>query len=714
MNRSNLLVELLVEELPPKALALLGERFAQGLVEGLAARGLCRADTAHTPFATPRRLAVHVRDVLARAPVHSVEEKLMPRTVAFDEAGRPTEALRKRLARAGREDLWAHLATRSDQGFPVVLGPHRLEVRGEGKTAHVLLVSEAAGIELAEGLEQVLEETLARLPTPKLMSYQLEDGWTTVHFVRPAHGLVALFGGDIVPVEVLGLTSGRVTRGHRFQAAVDPIVIEHADDYEALLARDGRVIASFAARRAEIARQIDELAARLGLVPLADDALLDEVTALVEHPRVLVGQFDEAFLAVPPECLVLTMKANQKYFPLFDGEGRLTNRFLLVANVSPEDTRAVVAGNERVIRPRLADARFFFEQDRRQSLASRVPRLGEVVYHHRLGSQLERVGRIGKLAVEIARAIGAPVAWVERAAHLAKADLVTDMVGEFPELQGVMGRYYALHDGEPEAVARAIEEHYRPRFSGDALPEGDVGMALALADKLETLVGMFGIGAKPSGEKDPYGLRRAALGVLRILAERRLPLDLDHLLAAARATFGERVADSVQVDVRAFCLERLRGYLRERGHAPENVEAVLAVDGARVDRVLPRLQAVAAFLALPEAASLASAHKRIHNILKKATGLPGEVDPGAFVEAAERALFDTLRALEPEVRVRLDHEDYRGALLLLARLKAPVDRFFDEVMVMAEDPRLRDNRLALAARLEKLMNAVADIARLAA
>ena len=730
----NLLVELFVEELPPKALRRLGEAFAAALRQGLVARGLAAADAAATPFASPRRLAVHVPAVRAAAPERSLSQKLMPVAVGLDAEGRPTPALLKKLAALGADASAAE----------------RLARRVDGKAEALFLDSVVPGATLAEGLQQALDEALAALPIPKVMSYQLADGWTGVSFVRPAHGLVALHGKRVVPVRALGLEAGRATRGHRFEARLDPIVLAHADEYAARLEADGAVIAGFDARRAELLRQLQGAAAREGLAPIDDEALLDEVTALVERPNVLVCRFEPEFLAVPPECLILTMKANQKYFPLLDGDARLTERFLVVSNIRPEDPSAVVEGNERVVRPRLADAKFFFDQDRKHTLESRVPGLARVVYHGRLGSQGERVERVRAIARAIAdrlepgAADGSLAARADHAARLAKADLLTDMVGEFPELQGVMGRYYARHDGLSEEIAFAIEDHYRPRFAGDTLPRSAVGTVVALADKLETLTGLFGIGQQPSGDKDPFALRRHALGVIRMLVEQRLPLDLDDLIgiavdvhddaglqraasqaAAARrpdaagaspAGFTPRRLDAQTVpSLLAFIYDRLAGSLREQGYRAQEVDAVLALRPQRLADVAQRLAAVRAFAALPEAEPLAAANKRVGNILKKAEGggTPG-VDPALLREPAEATLAEALAAVRPGADAAFERGDYAASLQALAALKAPVDAFFDAVMVNAEDPALRANRLGLLATLHAAMNRVADLARLAA
>jgi glycyl-tRNA synthetase beta chain len=702
----NLLVELFVEELPPKALKKLGEAFAAAVADSLKAQGLAAADAAVTPYASPRRLAVQVAGVAAQAADKPVSHKLMPVNVGLDADGKATPALLKRLAALGLdESIVASLKRAID-----------------GKSEALFFDSVDKGATLTEGLQKALDEALVKLPIPKVMAYQLHEnceqpGWSTVNFVRPVHGLVALHGAEIVPISILGLAAGRATQGHRFEAAVSPVSLKEADSYAAQMENEGAVIASFEARRADIVRQLHDAAAKVGGVkPVEDDALLDEVTGLVERPNVLVGRFGEEFLGVPQECLILTMKANQKYFPLLDQAGKLANQFLIVSNIHPADPSAVIGGNERVVRPRLADAKFFFDQDRKKTLASRVEKLGSVVYHNKLGTQLERTQRVSKLAGEIARHLNASAELAERAAHLAKADLLTDMVGEFPELQGIMGQYYARHDGEREEVARAVEQHYWPRFAGDALPQDNIGAAAALADKLDTLVGIYGIGLVPTGDKDPFGLRRHALGVLRILAELGLPLDLLQLLQQTRALFpAEMLADSVALDVHGFMLERLKGYLRDKGFAPDEIDAVVSQAPTRIDRVVPRLDAVRAFKKLPEAEALAAANKRIQNILKKAGELPaGGADLALLSEAAEKALFGAMNELAPGVVSWVQNGGYTEALTALAGVRAEVDTFFDKVMVMAEEPQLRANRLALLKSLGDLMNQVADISKLAA
>jgi glycyl-tRNA synthetase beta chain len=699
MTKQNLLVELFVEELPPKALKKLGQAFAGVLFEQLKAQGLAGDDSNLSSFASPRRLAAHVTAVAAQGADKAVSQKLMPVSVGLDAAGHPTPALLKKLQALGA-------------GAEAVPGLKRAV---DGKAEALFYNSTARGLTLAEGLQKALNESIARLPIPKVMTYQLADGWTDVKFVRPAHSLVALHGSQVVPVEVLGLKAGNTTTGHRFEAAVDPVRLTDADSYAATLERDGAVIAGFEARRAEIVRQLAAAASKVGGARAIDDeALLDEVTALVERPNVLLCEFEPAFLEVPQECLILTMKANQKYFPLLDGHGKLTNRFLVVSNIRPADASAVVGGNERVVRPRLADAKFFFDQDRKRSLASRVPELAKVVYHNKLGSQGQRVERVRALAQVIAARIGGDhlAAQADRAAMLAKADLLTDMVGEFPELQGIMGRYYALHDKLGHEVADAIEDHYKPRFAGDALPRHPVGLAVALADKLETLAGLFSIGQLPSGDKDPFALRRHALGIVRMLMEKDLPLNLDELLAEAMGVFPQ--ADPKTTDLLSdFFYERLAGLLREQGYSAQEVDAVLALRPQRLGDVAKRLAAVRAFAAMPEAAALAAANKRIGNILKKADRADAHVSELLLRETAEKNLFAAAGAIAPRAGSQFDAGDYSGSLRTLAALRDPVDAFFDQVMVNADEADLRLNRLGLLAILYRAMNRVADLSRLA-
>ncbi len=718
-----LLVELFVEELPPKALSKLGEAFANGLLHSLQSQGLTSSDTQLRSYASPRRLAAQITGVPAQAPARQLQQKLMPVSVALDAQGQATPALLKKLQALGLDSTVLPQLRRAQ----------------DGKAETLFHDHTQPGISLRDGLQQALQESIVKLPIPKVMSYQLEQGcelpgWSSVSFVRPAHGLIALHGSDIVEIEALGLQAGRTTQGHRFEARQATIDIAHADDYAQRLREDGAVIASFAERRDEITRQLQAAAQAIGggVKVIEDAALLDEVTALVERPTVMVCQFDQVFLNVPQECLILTMKANQKYFPLLDAQGKLSHHFLLVSNINPADRSAVIGGNERVVRPRLADARFFFDQDRKKTLESRVAGLDKVVYHNKLGTQAARMQRVCSIAAAIAGSIDATpdatpnatlVAQVTQAARLAKTDLLTDMVGEFPELQGIMGGYYARHDGLPEAVAVAIEDHYKPRFAGDALPRNRVALAVALADKLETLVGMFGIGNLPSGDKDPFALRRHALGVGRMLVESDLPLQILPLIDRGIEAFAPGLlslpAEKIRDELSQFLLDRLRGYFRDQGYAVQNIEAALAAGTLQHWADIPhRLAALKVFAGLAEAPALAAANKRIGNILKKAelaaSGSHQHIDTRLLQETAEQQLHAAMQTALPQADAQFAAGDYTAALQTLAALRAPVDSFFNDVMVNADDVAVRNNRLALLHVLHQSMNRVADLSRLAA
>jgi glycyl-tRNA synthetase beta chain len=699
MNTKSLLVELFVEELPPKSLKKLGEAFGSAITDSLKAQGLASGDATATTFASPRRLAVHVTRVAPRAADQAVQQKLVPVTVGLDAQGQPTPVLLKKLAGLGAD---ASIVPQLKRAI-------------DGKAETLFLDKVVPGVPLAAGLQQALDTALQKLPIPKVMTYQLEDGWTSVKFVRPAHGLIALHGAEVVPVKALALTAGRETRGHRFEARSPVISVREADSYSNQLESEGGVLPSFEQRRAELQRQLQQKAKAEGLVPIDDPALLDEVTALVENPNVLLCRFPTEFLVVPPECLILTMKQNQKYFPLLDQKGTLTNKFLVVSNIRPTDASAVVTGNERVVRPRLADAKFFFDQDQKKKLESRLPGLAKVVYHNKLGNQGQRVERLRAIAQGIGVKLGDKdfATRADRVAQLMKCDLLSDMVGEFPELQGIMGGYYARHDGERDEVAHAIEDHYKPRFQGDALPRGPLGVVVALADKLETLVGLFGIGQAPTGDKDPFGLRRHALGVIRMLVERELPLRLDELIGLAVPPFGKLIADPKEALVE-FVFDRLAVLLKDQGYTAQEVDAVASLRPQQLADVKQRLAAVRAFAALPEAASLAAANKRIGNILKKSEAVgSARVDVKLLQEAEEQQLHQALQSVAATAGPKFDSGDYGGGLVLCAALKAPVDAFFDKVMVNAEDRALRQNRLALLAQLHALMNRVADLSRLA-
>ena len=704
-----LLVELFTEELPPKALPKLGQAFADGLCAALAQHGLVGKENTIVAFASPRHMAVRLTQVHNEAPEQAFSEKLMPVKVGLDASGAATPALLKKLAAKG----WEHMDV------------SQLGRESDGKQDYLVASGTAPGAKLAEVLQAAIETTLSGLPIPKVMKYQLADGQTSVKFVRPAHALVTLFGDEIVPAQILGLTAGRVTHGHRFLHP-GPIAITSADSYETQLAQTGRVVASFDARRTQIKALLDAQASRLN-ASLGQDpevlALLDEVTALVEAPVVYVGTFEERFLAVPQECLILTMRLNQKYFPLFHpATGKLTNQFLIVSNMPTDTPAAIIEGNERVIRPRLADAEFFFETDRKITLASRVDPLSAIVYHNKLGTQLERSTRVQKIAAWLARTLGADIAECERAALLAKADLNTNMVGEFPELQGIMGAYYARGDNESPGVVEALAGQYRIRLDTPVKPNDLTATVLFMAERAETLVGIWGIGLAPTGERDPFGLRRAALGLISAFEQLTAgnvlniqqdgPLTLHGLLQASADTFA---AGALQVDtvneVQTFIIERLRNQLIT--HYDRNaVEAVLAL-APPLHQIPARVLAAETFAQSPDAASLAAANKRIGNLLKKVEGALPAVNPSLLSEPAEQALAKSIASIQPVAQKQFDSGDYKAALATLAQTRAAVDTFFNDIMVMAEDHAVRLNRLALLAQLHRLMNQVADISRLA-
>jgi glycyl-tRNA synthetase beta chain len=739
MSVQNLLVELRVEELPPKALKKLGDAFAQEIWIQLRNQELITSDNLENSikaFATPRRLGVWIKEVKSQAEVKYVQQKLMPVTVGIDADGKATPALIKKLQSLGvdpseLEDVVANLSQIQD-----------------GKTQGLIYSKQQEGVRLEEGLQKAIEQAIAKLPIPKVMQYQLHEdcdlpGWSTVSFVRPAHGLIALHADEVVNVTALGLKAGNTTLGHRFEAIKTPLTLAHADDYAQTLAVDGAVVVGFEDRSQALVQslraQAKKLNTRLEVEPagmtdeqaeafLLNNELVQEVTSLVERPTVMVCRFDEMFLQVPQECLILTMKANQKYFPLLDEKGNLSNRFLIVSNINPLDASAVIGGNERVVRPRLSDAKFFFDQDRKKTLESRVPGLDKVIYHNQLGTQGDRMLRVCAIGKSIAKTLLASgwVKWqnpesqllhlTERAARLAKTDLLTDMVGEFPELQGTMGHYYALNDGEDAVVAEAIADHYKPRFAGDELPRNDVGLIVAMADKLETLVGMFGIGNLPTGDKDPFALRRHALGVTRILLEEKLPLSVSNLLDLALSVFDPKAVinfDKSKLEI--FFQDRLIHFLQADNYPLNHIMSVLGADNLHNwSDIKSRLDAVADFSELPQSQALASANKRITNILKKSTeSIETTVDPFLFKEVAEQYLFDQLNVVDIKVQTLYRNQDYTGSLQALAQLRDAVDAFFNDVMVNAEDTSLRLNRLGLLMQLHSLMNQVADISRLA-
>jgi len=687
--KQTLLIELLTEELPPKALTRLSSVFTNEVLNRLREQELTVDDSLAMPFATPRRLALTITNVKSRQSDRVIERKGPAVTAGLNSEGRPSQALEGFMRSAGVT-------------FEQLLRNH------DGKAEYFVAHIKKEGQPLDGFLADIVTQALKSLPVPKLMRWGNSDH----QFVRPVHNLIMLHGDRIVPGEVLGLQSSQFTRGHRFLHS-GSVEIESADGYEEAMIH-ARVIASYKKRYLDIQKQLEVRAGELNAIHKPSIDLLEEVTSLVEWPAVYVGEFEEEYLESPQECLILTMQQNQKYFPLLDGNGKLLNKFLIVSNMQVDNPSQIICGNQRVVRPRLADARFFFNQDRKQTLESRIAKMGNVIYHNQLGTQLQRIERITTLSGAIAHLLHADKSVAELAARLAKADLTTDMVGEFPELQGIMGRYYALHDGENEVVADAIEAHYHPRFSGDTLPQGAVACAVALADKLDTLVGIYGIGLVPTGDKDPFGLRRHALGILRILIETPLALPLDTLLQLSRDCYNNTVklSDNVVEAVHGFMLERLNGYLRDRGFSPDEIEAVLYQSPTRIDLVIPRLEAVCSFRNLPEAAALTAANKRIQNILKKTIQADSAIHADRFQEDAERRLYEVLQQIEPQVKAWMKRQDYTATLTLLASARLAVDDFFNQVMVMAKDPAIRENRLALLKRLGTLMNQVADISRL--
>ena len=693
---TNLLVELQTEELPPKALDTLSKAFGNEIAKSLAAQHLTEAGSVATRYGTPRRLAVHITNVLDHSADEPFSKKLMPKAIGLDAEGKPAAPLLKKLQALG-------------------LGADaKLVTKTEGGKDFLYVEDTKPGIPLAEGLQAAIEDSAKKLPIPRVMSYQLPDGETTVEFVRPVRYLTALYGEDVVPVTFLGLKAGRVTRGHRFMSAGE-MTIDSADSYAEQL-KNACVMVSYADRRALICKLLNDKAAELGGTAIMPEALLDEVTALTEWPVVYASEFEKEYLSVPEECLILTMQLNQKYFPLRDASGRLMNKFLLVSQlVSANGGKEISAGNARVVRARLADAKFFYETDQKETLESRVPGLKNVVYHAKLGSQFERTDRVRAMAGLIAIGLHASPEDAARAAYLAKADLRTLMVGEFPELQGIMGQYYAQHDGEKADVALAIREHYQPRFAGDALPSTPVSLSLAIADKLETLTGLFGIGQMPTGEKDPYALRRHAISILRMVIEKNLPLKLSDLLELGFEI--ERHVEGVKdarKELRDFFFDRLRVMFKDQGYTAQEIDAVLSLNPDQLNEIPARLAAVRSFEKLPESEALAAANKRISNILKKIEGeVPTKIDPSLFESDAEKALSSAIDQVEPAALADFEAGHYEEMLSRLSTLKTPVDEFFDKVMVNADDPALRANRQALLARLHHLMNQVAELAKIA-
>ena len=689
MSTRDFLVEIGTEELPPKALPDLEAAFREGVTSGLAAAGLAHGGV--ESFATPRRLAVLVRALATRQPEQEIKRRGPPVSTAFDAAGTPTRA-----ANAFADSCGATLA--------------ELTRVKEGKGEFLFYAGRKTGADTAGLLPGIVQTALEKLPIPKRMRW----GAGEAEFVRPVHWIVLLFGADTLPATLLDVQAGNTTRGHRFHAPA-PIVLAAPADYEGALATRGKVIAGFAARREKIRTAVEAKAKEIGGRAILGDVLLDEVTALVEWPVPIAGRFEERFLELPREVLISTLQDHQRYFAVEDAAGQLLTAFITVSNIESREPAAVRAGNERVVRPRLSDAAFFWQQDRREPLAARLPGLDAVTFQAKLGSLGAKVKRIESLAETISARLDWNVLQAQRSAALSKCDLLTSMVGEFPDLQGIMGAYYAVADGEPAVVAQAIREHYLPRGAGDALPESGPGTAVALADRLDTLAGIFAIGQKPTGTKDPFGLRRAAIGVLRILIEKRIDLDLRALIDMAVALQPVKSATAAD-EVYEFIFERLRAYYLEQPGArytTEMIDAVLATMPRSPLDFDARLAALAGFLARPEAASLAAANKRIANILRKSEGFtPAAVSAATLREPAEKQLHEAVSTLRDGVETAVARRDYVGALTALAGLRGDVDAFFDSVMVNDPDPALRTNRLSLLAELRALFSGVADLSKL--
>ncbi len=697
MKLDNLLIELLTEELPPKSQKQLGIAFAKSVKEFLIKHHLANETSEDSIFSTPRRIGVYLKDVKDEAENQNTSIKLMPASVGFDASGKPTEALLKKLHAIGLDEKSVNLITKKNENNSEVL----------------YVDKDIEGAKLKDIIAECISSSLIRLPIKKMMSYQLLDGWTTVNFVRPAHGLIILHGANIIKTNILGIESNRRTLGHRFESQKEMIEIQHADQYKEQMKTEGNVIVSFEERKALIKNELDSRAASLSsqLTPINDEDLLEEVTALVEYPNVLVGEFESKFLEVPQECLILTMKANQKYFPLIDKNKKLANQFLIVSNITPKNSTLIIQGNEKVIRPRLSDAEFFYTQDKKKPLKDYLSQLQHIVYHNKLGTQSERAERVKIIASLIVKNLNQPklLENVMLASDLSKADLSSNMVGEFPELQGIMGRYYALNEKISEEVAFAIEDHYKPRFSGDTLPRSTVGDIVAIADKIETLIGLFSIGEKPTGDKDPFALRRQVIGIIRILTEKDIDLNLN-----------TTISDSIQAtklteskDLNSFIFDRISNFFKDQGYAALDIEAVLAIDSGLIGEIPKRLIAIKEFSQLPESKDLASANKRVGNILKKANLKSTlKVNQALLKDIAEVSLYKTLDLVDAEARKEYLTKNYSGSLKLLCKLKNPIDQFFNDVMVNAEDESLKMNRLALLEKLYSAMNLVADLSKL--
>lgn len=708
MSKESLLVEIFTEELPPKVLRNLSEVFAKEIVRGLIKTNLLEgvssdleAQSKYTPYATPRRLAVIVKDVLDVGPEQAFTEKLMPVKIGLDSEGNATPALVKKLESKGLS------------GIPV----SELKIESDGKQDYLFVSGINAGRSLKADLQAILDHAIESLPIPKMMRYQLADGNTSVRFVRPVHGLVAMHGSAVIDTTAFGINSTNVSHGHRFMGRYS-FEINSADTYEKQLLEEGMVVANYKERKSYISSKLESMSSELGL-NIGDgeevENLIEEVTSLVEYPEIYVGEFEEKYLEVPSECLILTMRLNQKYFPLFKSNGNLSNKFLIVSNMKVADPSNIIEGNQRVVRPRLADAEFFFETDKKTSLEQMLEPLKNVVYHNKIGTQFERVARLQKIADYIASQLSSNPELAIRAALLAKADLSSNMVGEFPELQGIMGSHYAKLQGEPESVSEAIADQYKIRFDKEFTEESSISISLYIADRVETLMGIWGIGLAPTGERDPYGLRRAALGIISAFealtnTDKSSSLSLREILLFTQSLFDD-IPQTTAYEVEDFIYDRLKNQLYNSYSKPL-VDSVLANRGP-ITEVIPKIEAVKEFSAAPEAESLSAANKRIGNILKKIDYVIPQIDTNIFAAPAEIDLYKDFHEIKDNLREAFEAQRYKEVFLMLSKLKTPVDKFFEDVMVMDENIATRNNRLALLTELHEHMNLVADISLLA-
>jgi glycyl-tRNA synthetase beta chain len=692
--KDNLLIELLTEELPPDSLETLSHQFGEAIASELISRNLVTKSDFQT-YATPRRIAVNIKSVIDEAEDEEKLIKLMPYSVGFDENNKPTQPLLKKISSIDEAIKTEDLEIKEDKGQKFIYVTKKLK-----------------GIKLEDSLNDIIKNSLQKLAIKKVMTYQLEDGWTSVNFARPMRGLIVLHGNRVLNANVLGCKSSNTTRGHRFESNKETIIINHADDYEKTLESDGNVIACFNNRKTKIKKDIKDTLTKLGkdFFITEDEALTDEVTSLVEMPNILIGNFEDKYLSIPEECLTLTMKTNQKYFPIFHKTDGLTNSFIIISNISPKNSEQVIHGNEKVIRPRLADAEFFYDEDKKLGLTTFCEKLKNVIYHHKLGSQKDRSERVAQKLQYLTKNLNIEFNIDPMELSLfSKADLLSLMVGEFPKLQGIMGRYYALNENKNESFANAIEDHYKPRFSNDSLPRDELGFMLAIADKFTTLIDLFSINEIPTGEKDPFGLRRNAIGVIRLIIEKKLPVNLNKLID----DFIDK-NDSARISLTNFLYERLFNYLKDLGYSNEIVDALVSSRPEKIHDILERLEAISEFVKLKESETLSSANKRVSNILKKADKISiNPIDENLLIENEEIMLHKVLLDLEPKINQCLIKNDFISALKNLVILNTPINNFFEKVMVNADDSKIKNNRYSLLFKLRQNLNCVADISKLA-